>query len=239
MTPHIVCLCPTYKRPDLLANAVQCFLHQTWPHAELIILDDAGVHRPQNAGPWTLFTTKNRYRSLPEKFNAMAMIRRQADVYAVWEDDDIFLPSHLENIARQWLAHKSRLYVPEKVYSTYDMPYGAVRVETAHGRFHSSWAFDGASFRRDNGYPITRELNFDQQMHRKMGPPCIDEKRMSYVYRWGNGLYHGSASGDASYEDHYDSLEKMNCPERDRLIPKYDEETLLILKRLGLTPSGQ
>jgi Glycosyltransferases involved in cell wall biogenesis len=48
----ISCLCPTYKRPTLLANAIACFLQQDYDGpAELIVLDDAGELLPGESEP--------------------------------------------------------------------------------------------------------------------------------------------------------------------------------------------
>ena len=43
----LTCVCPTYRRPRLLANAIACFVAQTYPNRELIVLDDAGELEPR------------------------------------------------------------------------------------------------------------------------------------------------------------------------------------------------
>jgi hypothetical protein len=42
--PFVSCLCPTYRRPQMMANTIPCFITQDDPadRRELIILDDAG-----------------------------------------------------------------------------------------------------------------------------------------------------------------------------------------------------
>jgi len=41
MTNPIISVCMiTYDRPELLEEAIYCFLQQTYPHKELIILND-------------------------------------------------------------------------------------------------------------------------------------------------------------------------------------------------------
>ena len=41
--PFVSCLCPTYRRPQMMANTIPCFITQDYPadRRELIILDDA------------------------------------------------------------------------------------------------------------------------------------------------------------------------------------------------------
>lgn len=70
---NILCLCPTYGRPKLLANALACFLCQDYPahKRKLLILDDAGQFAPQRGEGWELLSTRERFASLPDKYNAM------------------------------------------------------------------------------------------------------------------------------------------------------------------------
>lgn len=70
---NILCLCPTYGRPRLLANALACFLAQDYQahKRKLLILDDAGQFRPQRGDGWELLSTRERFASLPDKYNAM------------------------------------------------------------------------------------------------------------------------------------------------------------------------
>ena len=40
-TPAVSCICPTYGRPELLEEAIYCFLLQDYPGPkELIVLND-------------------------------------------------------------------------------------------------------------------------------------------------------------------------------------------------------
>ena len=94
--PFVSCLCPTYHRPKLLANAVACFLAQDYPaeRRELIIVDDAQEFAPQIGQGWQLVSLSRRFQSLPEKYNALAGLA-EGEVFVVWEDDDIYLPHHI------------------------------------------------------------------------------------------------------------------------------------------------
>jgi len=51
---RIAAVCPTYKRPHLLGRAIHCFLQQTHPDRELVILDDAGQYPTQSGDRWRL-----------------------------------------------------------------------------------------------------------------------------------------------------------------------------------------
>ena len=193
--PFVSCLCPTYRRPQLLKESIACFDAQDYPvdRRELIILDDAGELENQTGNSWKIISIPRRFRSLPEKFNAVAGLA-SGEILVVWEDDDIYLPHHLSSHVA---AMEGRLWSkPSKVLSDYT---GDVKEEDATGRFHASLALTRSAFEQVGGWPLTLRGDFDQQLiarlssvgipgnPRETGPP-------SYVFRWNStGAYHGQA----------------------------------------------
>ena len=85
--PFVSCLCPTYRRPQMMANTIPCFITQDYPadRRELIILDDAGELKNEASDGWQIISISRRFRSLPEKFNALAGLA-QGGILVVWED---------------------------------------------------------------------------------------------------------------------------------------------------------
>jgi len=129
---HFICLCPTFGRPSLVANAVQLFLDQdlSAEHtAQLVIFDDAGQIRNQSCvgsqKSWSVISVPD-WGPLPRKYNRLLQllggIRNDVDtVYVVWDDDDVYLPLHLQSIARALAKRPQALWVhPSVVWSTYD-----------------------------------------------------------------------------------------------------------------------
>ncbi len=106
----IACLCWAFNRPAQLAEAVESFLRQNYPAElrELIILDDAGQYDPAACDDLPgvkLVTTRHRFRTLGEKRNATAALASpNVEAYAVWDDDDIYFPWHLEAMAQVFAA---------------------------------------------------------------------------------------------------------------------------------------
>ncbi|MCA9058462.1 MAG: glycosyltransferase, partial [Planctomycetaceae bacterium] len=96
--PFVSCLCPTYRRPQLLRESIACFEAQDYPvdRRELIILDDAGELENQTGNGWQIISIPRRFRSLPEKFNAVAALA-SGEILVVWEDDDIYLSHHISS----------------------------------------------------------------------------------------------------------------------------------------------
>lgn len=150
--PMLSCLCPTFRRPRLLENAIACFLAQDYPanRRELIILDDAGQF-PASHGPnWRLISLPSRFRSLAEKYNALAGLS-QGEYLVVWEDDDIYLPWHLS--AHATALQRGEYSKPSRIWShTGD----GLNEEQAAGRFHGSIAFSRRVFVQVGGWPLTK-----------------------------------------------------------------------------------
>jgi hypothetical protein len=193
--PLVSCLCPTYRRPKLLENSIACFLAQDYPadRRELIALDDAGELENQTGDGWQIISITRRFRSLPEKFNALAGLAR-GEILVVWEDDDIYLPHH---ISSHVVAMSGYLWSkPSRVLSDYT---GEMQEEDATGRFHASLAFTRHAIEQVAGWPLTMRGDFDQQLIARLNglgspaDPC-SVGNPSYVFRWGStGAYHGQA----------------------------------------------
>ena len=73
--PNLLCLCPTYRRPELLQNALGCFLLQDYPLANrrLLICDDAMQVFPQKKDRegWQVVNRTDRAPSMPDKLDEM------------------------------------------------------------------------------------------------------------------------------------------------------------------------
>ena len=193
--PFVSCLCPTYRRPKLLENSIACFLAQDYPadRRELIVLDDAGELQNQTGDGWQIISFPRRFRSLPEKFNALAGLA-QGEILVVWEDDDIYLPHHISSHVAAMDGHLWSK--PSKVLSDYT---GQIQEEDATGRFHASLAFTRHAFEKVGGWPLTLRGDFDQQLLARLtavGPPADPcyVAEPAYVFRWSStGAYHGQA----------------------------------------------
>lgn len=236
MLPHLVALCPTYRRPRCLENVLACWLAQDYPadRRELIILDDAGQWPTQSGPGWRLIGIPERFDSLPAKYNTLASLAPDADGYIVWEDDDVYLPWHLSSHAATLAEHGfSR---PTVAWSNYGLAAKAIQTESATGRFHGSWAYRRDAFERVGGYRETRELSFDQELGGRLsaggdvGDSC-GLRGPHYVFRFGNPYYHGQAFGDSFHE----ATEQMgDGTPQGQLVAAMDAETQRIYRELGV-----
>ena len=179
---------------------IACFRSQDYPEdrCELLILDDAGQLLEMNQKNYILLSSAIRFQYLGTKYNTladMAVCKSKPDILAVWEDDDIYLPHHLNLIAqnigdRKWAK-------PSHIRSLYT---GKVEIEKADGRFHASLAMSVEAYHKVDGWPMGPQLNFDQQLftnlHIITGDGIYQTDDPSYIFRWAStGSYHGQALG--------------------------------------------
>lgn len=95
--PMVSCLCLTYCRPDLLEEAVECFLRQNYDNKELIILNDNNKIKLHFDHPDVkIFNFDERFETLGDKRNKSIELA-SGDVFMTWDDDDIHLPNRITN----------------------------------------------------------------------------------------------------------------------------------------------
>lgn len=205
---RICAVCSTYKRPELLNEAVESFLRQTHPDKEMVILDDAGQYAPEAADHLPgvkLITTRHRFWTLGEKRNAsVALASPETSVFCVWDDDDIYLPWHMESAAKTIEGSTECYTIPSIIYI--DKRNHLERKITGH-LFHPAWAFTRNAFTAVDGYPAMQSGQ-DQglrrrwvQRHVTRFDPIKKDSRPSFIYRWGTtGTKHLSAMGEGGYE---------------------------------------
>lgn len=236
--PKLACICCTYARPQLLAEAVECFLRQDYPadRCELIILDDAGQYATQSnviLKPWHLVSVTRRFATLGEKRNAAAALASaDVDALVVWDDDDIYLPwalrAHAAALAKAPWSRPSYIYVDVKSGRTFNS-------QPCNGLFHSAWAFTREAFARVRGYPFMPSGQDQALAHlfQHAGIAASDAITVGFapfvVYRWRTtNSYHLSAMNAG---EGYARLAAMqpNVTPVTRLIPGWSHDYLNFL----------
>lgn len=239
--PKIACLCCTYGRPELLAEAVESFLRQDYPpdRCELIVLDDAGQYRNRSYGepkPWHLVSVGRRFFTLGEKRNACAALASpDVDAYAVWDDDDIYLPwtlaAHAAALENAPWSRPSQILVEGQQGQ-------GLRVKEANGLFHPAWAFTRKVFLEAHGYPFMQSGQ-DQALASRLKAnqvPSFDPLALGltpyFFYRWGTShSYHLSA---LDREQGYERLAARIGPLSvvEHLEPKWNRDYTSLAKSL-------
>jgi hypothetical protein len=243
---HLTCLTPTYGRPSLVRNALALFLAQQLrpgDTAHLLIWADDGLI-PSQAGfrgplSWEVVGTHD-WIPLTRKYAPMLAHARQhstpTDAWVVWDDDDVYLPWHLqahaETLSRRSWSH------PSQAWSTYQIdPLTQSPTPKRLGGRH----YHGALAVRDNlmlelsGWPQTDRSDYDKQMLRACwrtagppGDPCLFGGP-SYVYRWSDtGRDHCSARiKQGQYQP-----PRIQEPRLPVLTPQMDAATMALVSRL-------
>jgi hypothetical protein len=218
-------ICCTYKRPKLLAEAVECFLRQDYPSAkrELIILDDAGQYENQVGDGWRIVSSPVRFRTLGEKRNASAaFVSPDVDAYCVWDDDDIYLPWHMSAAAAS--LTDAEYTIPSMLFIDKN---GRLERKANQSLFHGAWSFRRAAFERVCGYPFIQSgqdqglLKRFKAANLRRADPIQFDARPSYVYRWFTAHnQHISAMGAEGYE----RLGRQPLPTTATITPKWERD---------------
>lgn len=221
----LAAICCTYKRPRLLAQAIESFQRQEYPlHLrELIVLDDAGQYEPQRGPGWQIVSVRQRFRTLGEKRNASAaLVSADVDAYCVWDDDDIYLPWHMTAAANALAT--ADYTIPTALYVDKRQ-----RLERKANQylFHGAWSFRRSVFERVSGYPWMQSgqdqglLKRFKAAHLRRADPIQFEPRPSYVYRWFTAhSQHLSALGG----DGYELLGQADAEAVKQLQPAWDRD---------------
>lgn len=100
--PLVSVIVPTYNRPEMLVEAVRSILNQTYPHVEIIVVNDGGVevegviHWLNRTGTIT-YVRHDRNRGLAAARNTGIRLAR-GKYLAYLDDDDLFYPEHVETL---------------------------------------------------------------------------------------------------------------------------------------------
>ena len=244
---RFICLCPTYgKTPEVIANSIQCFLDQTHQNKLLVIFDDLGNYgRARELGedyPQVLFvSTSVRCPGIVAKYNTMLKLVEgiEYDAIALWDDDDLYLPTHLESHARVLRAFPNDWSYPNLVYSTYG---GKPHAEESGGRFWASLAILRSSFERIGGFVDSHLATFDQQSLGKFNALLTrgfpDEiGGPTYVFRWQDTktIHAQHFMGDNVNWYHNVKPGYSKLVSYEEVKPKYQEGVSEIISRLVAT----
>jgi hypothetical protein len=195
--PKASCLCPTYGRPHLLGEAIECFLRQDYPgEKELIILND----HPEmplivpDLPDVRIINSEKRYPSLGEKRNALAELAT-GDIVFPWDDDDISLPWRLSVSMEEMTNH--HYFKPQDYWWWAGTAAEYHRDVAAHGMA----AYSLESFAKIGRYSAINSGE-DQEIERRFGKAGfhsfaeLGPDRTFYIYRLNYvHTYHISAHG--------------------------------------------
>jgi hypothetical protein len=201
--PAVTCLCPTYRRPGCLRNAVRCFLQQDYGERRLLVLNDApervdarAIGLPSDMG--RVVNAPVRYATLGHKRQALLEMAG-TPLIAHWDDDDLVLPWHVSMCVAAWRAEPTVKCVRPNLAWFGVGPPGAWQLS---GPCRNVWeglmVFERARALELGGYApldsgqakaLLEAFARAGELH-TWDPVRPD---VSYIYRWADGHAHVSA----------------------------------------------
>lgn len=220
----IDCLMGTYGRYSLVCEALACFLQQTALSSATLLI--------YNQHPIPLVFDHPRVRIVNEAApgGGLRQIRRrmhelalpEADLLHWWDDDDLYLPWHLQD----GLSHIGEHPAWKPASSWLSMANASFARKQNH--FEGSWFFQAdylkaAPIDTHPTYPDHPVIRQSVEARRVASTEFGD--RTSYIYRWANGSAHLSGLGHNPDPDQQrDNIETWRSRSTDtvpdgRLIP--------------------
>jgi len=216
----ISCLCPTFNRyPQLgflLEESVECFLRQSYPDKELLILNDTPGQKLRFDHPQVrIFNSELRLPDLSAKIQYL-IDRADGELFCRWDDDDLSFP---------WRLHYSLGKLQDTIewrpenfwFANGDHPW---KEDHHPGNTHVMAIFRRAALaliggRYPSGFSGGEDLTFNRLLAQAGRPPrgeLVPTDEMFYVYRWGTGSRHLSGISDGTarpHQAHWDALGRL------------------------------
>lgn len=225
--PFISAKCITYGRVDTLEEALHSFLIQNYPEdrSELIIVNDCPFQHLVFVHPRVrIYNLKETFLTIGEKEN-YAIERCTGDLIAVWDDDDIALSNHLENISKYFVSGTNLLHWANAVY--FNTPNITALTQTGN----SGIVYTKTVWKEIGKSPIMNaggDMELTETI-RKLDPTKVvwakpEDKDISWFYMWGGRGYHQSGMG-------------TDVPGKPNIIQRHSAY-IEGLRQQGLIPEG-
>ncbi len=228
----ISCICPTFNRPKLLGRAIACFEKQTYENRYLTIIDDLGQYDHQKGDRWQIISFSQRVLSLGEKNNMCAALSpRETWAYAKWDDDDIYMPWHLESLEK---AFREGSWVQPRVVLELRNE-GLFKVETFNREkptkfgYHGSWGYTRELFKKIRGYGAvyaSDDFELQRRLH-SLNRKSVDIP-VSYPpgYIYNRVDQHPRLGSEGGEEPNYWNMERLCDIKYVGLIPKWEDDSI-------------
>jgi len=195
--PKISCKCITYARINTLEELIQSFLLQEYNgEKELIIVNDYPLQKLEYDHPEIkIYNLDETFSTIGEKEN-YAIERCSGDLIAVFDDDDIALPNHLNNIAKFWKQNTNILHWAVGVY------FNESNITSIEFIGNSGIVYSKEAWKKIGKSPIINaggDSILRDKLH-ELGNENIvyaspKKEEASWFYMWGGRGYHQSGQG--------------------------------------------
>lgn len=188
----------TYGRVHLLQEALYSFLNLEDNDSELIIVNDYPLQNLIFDHPQVkIYNLDKTFETIGEKEN-YAIEKCSGDLIAVFDDDDIALPNHLNNIKKFWLDDEVNLLHWQKAVYYNEPNITAITSVGNSGIVYSkkAWERIGKSPLENAGGDMTLVVAIRKLDLNGIVLASPDDKNVSWFYRWATPFnYHQSGMG--------------------------------------------
>lgn len=224
--PFLSCKMITYGRVDMLEEALQSFLLQDYPadKCELVIVNDYPLQKLIFPHPQVrIFNRDEMFPTLGDKEN-YATSCCKGDIICQYDDDDIALPNHLQNVAKYFVEGSDLLHWNRAMY--FNMP----KLEAITGVGNSGIVYSKSIWNKLGGYPLENagyDMSFVLAIKHASNnivlayPP---DEEVSWGYVWGGRGYHCSGQG-------------TDTEDRPNILQRHSAH-IEGLRQRGLIPTG-
>lgn len=188
--------CTTYGRVEFLEEALQCFLLQENTDCELIIVNDYPLQKLiYNHPKIKIFNLDETFKYIGDKDN-FAIENSQGDVIGTFDDDDLYMPNHTDNIYKYFVEGTNMLHWRGVFYNH-------PVISSITGIGNSGMVYSRDAWEKVGRHPIMNaggDSVFSTEVH-KLGNIVnahLPDEEVSAWYRWklpGPGVYHQSGQG--------------------------------------------
>lgn len=240
--PFISCKMITYGRVDTLVEALHSFLIQDYPtdKCELIIVNDYPKQKLIFDHPQvTIYNLDETFPLIGEKEN-YAIERCKGELIAVWDDDDVALSNHLQNVADHWKEDTNIIHWNTAVF------YNEPKITKITGVGNSGIVYSKKVWKEIGKSPLENaggDMTMTNRIHKLGGRVNVTmpEEQAAWFYMWGGRGYHQSGQGTDKpgkrniIERHSEYIEnqrkKGKIPTGDiHLKPKWNKDYAQMLK---------
>ena len=193
--PLISCKCITYGRVDFLEESLYSFVNQTYAGPkEMIIVNDYPLQKLKFDHPDVkIYNLDETFTTIGEKENYATKLC-SGDIICQWDDDDVAMPNHLDNVYKYFTDNVNILHWKTGIF------YNEPNITDITWIGNSGIVFRKSAWEAIGGHPIENagyDMTFIERLHKYGGRVFAEPPKheASWVYMWGGRGYHMSGQG--------------------------------------------
>lgn len=223
----ISCKMITYGRVEFLEESLHSFLIQEYDgEKELVIVNDYPLQELIFDHPNVrIFNLNKTFDYLGDKENYATSLCK-GNIIAQWDDDDLALPNHLQNIERYFVPRTDLLQWANAIFMN------APNISSLTGVGNSGLVYSKACWEKIGGYPKENagyDMSFVMKIRGMQGVNYIQahppKEEVSWIYVWGGRGYHCSGMG-------------TDDDSRPNVIKRHSDH-IEFLRKQGKIPTGK